>query len=46
MVTPTIPITTTPPLEGTLMLPTIPTVPLRSVTPQSDTGLLLEQRHA
>jgi hypothetical protein len=33
---------TTPPLEGTLAPLTIPTVPLRTVVPQLDTGLPLE----
>jgi hypothetical protein len=39
MVTLTIPITATPPLNNTLTLLTIPTVLLRIIVPQPDTGL-------
>jgi hypothetical protein len=40
VVIPAIPITTTPLPEGTPVLLTIPTVPLRTTVPQPDTGLL------
>jgi hypothetical protein len=39
MVTLTIPITATPPLNNTLTLLTIPTVLLQIIVPQPDTGL-------
>jgi hypothetical protein len=42
IVTPTIPITTTPQPEGTLVSLTIPTTPLWTAAPQSYTGLLRE----
>jgi hypothetical protein len=44
MVTLTVPITTTPPLEGTLTPLTIPTVPPRTIVPQSDTGIPPKQQ--
>jgi hypothetical protein len=46
VVTPTIPITTTPPQENTSALLTIPIVQLRATAPQPGTGLLLEQHQA
>jgi hypothetical protein len=46
VVTPTVPIATTPPPEGTLVLLTIPTVPLRTAAPQPDTRLLPKQQQA
>jgi hypothetical protein len=44
VVTPTVPITTTPPPENTLALLTTPTVPLWTAALQPGTGLLLEQQ--
>jgi hypothetical protein len=46
MVTLTVPIATTPPLEGTLVSLSILTVPLQTVTPQPCTRLLPEQQQA
>jgi hypothetical protein len=47
MVTPTVLIATTPlPPKNTLMLLTIPMVPLRTVAPQQGTRLLPEQQLA
>jgi hypothetical protein len=46
VVTPTIPITTTPLLENTLALLTILTVPLRTATPQQGIGLLPKRQEA
>jgi hypothetical protein len=45
VVTPTIPITTTP-LENTLALLTILMVPLRTTTPQQGIGLLPKRQEA
>jgi hypothetical protein len=46
MVTPTVPITTTPPSENTPALLTIPTVTVQTAAPQPGVGLLPEQQQA
>jgi hypothetical protein len=46
VVTPTIPITSTPPMENTLTLLTILTVPLCTTTPQQGIGLLPKRQEA